>query len=624
MANQGLLIGGVAVLGVAAYFLTQGGEEPTTLEDTQATSFVGLGGGGEADNRSQKLENPKEFLDDCATPTTTTTDATTDDGTTQQECAVPLYLANETITLEHPLAATNSDFARYTFTVRIEADILTSMTEAAFNAAPASEVLGDYTISLSKSGSFGNDRWTANQNPDFNGSLTETGLITKGNANDPASSVVPTWEQCLAAYGGYMPNKVGGLGDEVIFRQGDFDDVGEFRYLKKSSDGQDYPTTANKFALDMSGNVIPLYAQMEIKCGGSSSWNAVGGLTQVTSANLLVGDDACYAPCYPAVLPTSGVALGCSLPTVNITYPSVIHVVCDDDVEDCSDRATSSAGGIVQDEVWNLNPAAPQQSTMQKGKWTTKSGAVHGIVFDNLRTPRVYQDSSGRWYVRYSNSPTGNVYIDEVIPTFKATYTRQSVTCTCPSDTNLEGTTFTLLDKYSCPAGTPEASMFAGVLGGSDEWKTTYCGGLKPVYGCKDTRATNYNSNPDVVKDPTDNDVCNPKYCNYASNVILPECQGSGDLGGGGLDVGGGETTNPGGNTGGTDLSPSDSTDDCPQCAGKTGQQLLICKAVNCSGKSNIGSGGGSGGFTGGVNLMAENIISPAKLVNSAHSFLNW
>ena len=195
---------------------------------------------------------------------------------------------------------------------------------------------------------------------------------------------------------------------------------------------------------------------------------------------------------------------------MNITYPSVIHVVCDDDVEDCSDRATSSAGGMVQDEVWNLNPAAPQQSTMQKGKWTTKSGAVHGIVFDNLRTPRVYQDSSGRWYVRYSNSPTGNVYIDEVIPTFKATYTRQSVTCTCPSDTNLEGTTFTLLDKYSYPAGTPEASMFAGVLGGSDEWKTTYCGGLKPVYGCKDTRATNYNSNPDVVKDPTDNDVCNP------------------------------------------------------------------------------------------------------------------
>ena len=43
-------------------------------------------------------------------------------------------------------------------------------------------------------------------------------------------------------------------------------------------------------------------------------------------------------------------------------------------------------------------------------------------------------------------------------------------------------------------------------------------------------------------------------------------------LGGGGLDTGG-ETTNPAGNTGGTDLSPSDS-DDCPQCAGKTG--------VNC------------------------------------------
>jgi len=620
MANQGLLIGGVAVLGVAAYFLTQGGEETTTLEDTQATSFVGLGGGGEADNRSQKLETPTKFLDDCATPTATTTDATTDDGTTQEECAVPLYKANETITIEHPLAATNSDFSQYYFTVRIEADILTSMTEAAFNAAPASEVLGDYTISVERSGGWQDDRrWTANKNPDFNGSLTETGLLTKGNSNDPVSSVVPTWEQCLNAFGGYMPNKVGALGDEVIFRKGDFEDVGEFRYLKKTSDGQDYPTTVNKFALDMSGNVIPLYAQMEVNCGGTSSWNAVGGLTQVTSANLLVGDDVCYAPCYPAVLPTSGIAFGCSLPTVDITYPSVIHVVCDEDAEDCSDRGTTSAGGIPEDEVWNLNPAAPQQSTMQKGKWTTKSGAVHGIVFDNLRTPRVYQDSSGRWYVRYSNSPTGNVYIDEVIPTFKATYTRQSVTCTCPSDTNLEGTTFTIFDKSTCPAGTPEASMFAGIFGGNDEWKTTYCGGLKPDYGCTDPRATNYNENK--VKDPTDNDVCNPKYCNYGFNQILPECQGGGGLGGGGLDTGG-ETTNPGGNTGGTDLSPSDS--DCPQCDGKVGVNLTAC-LIQCrkgSSGGNLGSGGANLG--GGISLMAENIISPAKLVNSAHSFLNW
>tara|TARA_B100002019_G_scaffold246409_1_gene224261 strand:- start:4643 stop:6505 length:1863 start_codon:yes stop_codon:yes gene_type:complete len=620
MANQGLLIGGVAVLGVAAYFLTQGGEEPTTLEDTQATSFVGLGGGGEADNRSQKLENSKEFLDDCATPTTTTTDATTDDGTTEQ-CAVPLYLANETITLEHPLAATNSDYAQYKFTVRIEADILTSMTEAAFNAAPASEFLGDYTITVERSGGWQEDRrWTANQNPDFNGSVTKTGMITKGNANDPASSVVPTWEQCLAAYGGYMPNKIGALGDEVIFRQGEFDDVGQFRYLKKTSDGEDYPNFGvNKFALDMSGNVIPLYAQMEVKCG--SSWNVVGGLTQVTSANLLVGDDACYAPCYPAVLPTSGLAFGCSLPTVDITYPEKIYVICDDDAEDCSDRGTTSAGGMSADEIWNLNPAAPQQSTMQKGRFGTPSGVIHGLIFDNLGVPRVHQDSSGRWYVRYSNRPSDIVvFIDEVIPTFKAAYTRQSITCTCPSDTNLEGTTFTLFDKYSCPAGTPEAGFFAGILGGSDEWKTTYCGGLKPVYGCKDARATNYNSNPDVVKDPTDNDVCNPKYCNYASNVVLPECQGGGGLGGG-LDTGG-ETTNPGGNTGGTDLSPSDS--ECPQCDGKVGVNLTAC-LIQCrkgSSGGNLGSGGANLG--GGMNFMAENTLKPHKLINTSHSFINW
>ena len=598
MANQGLLIGGVAVAGLAAYFLTRQ-EEETTLEDTQTPSFTGVSGDGEADNRTQKLENPKEFLNDCATPTT---DATTDDGTTQEECAIPLYQANETITIEHPLAATNSDYSRYYFTVRIQADILTSMTESAFNAAPDSEFLGDYQIDVERSGGWQEDRrWTANQNPDFNGNNTMYGMITKGNANDPVSSVVPTWQQCVAAFGGYMPNFVAALGDEYYFRSGTFSDIGEYRYLRKTADGQDYPVskTVSKFGMDLDGNVIPLYAQMEVKCS-SGSWNAVGGLVQVTLANMLVGEPCGTTPCYPAVLPTSGVALGCSLPTVNITYPSIIHVVCDDDVEDCSDRATSSAGGMVQDEVWNLNPAAPQQSTMQKGNWTSKSGAVHGIVFDNLRTPRVYQDSSGRWYVRYDNSPTGNVYIDEVIPTFKATYTRQSITCTCPSDTNLEGTTFTLLDKYSCPAGTPEASMFAGVLGGNDEWKTTYCGGLKPVYGCKDARATNYNSNPDVVKDPTDNDPCNPKYCNYALNVILPECQG----GGGVLDdLGGGELAPP----------PSDDNDDSDKSGGTSGG----------TGGGTGGGGNFGGGFVGGL-FGAENVLKRSVITNSSQSFLNW
>ena len=92
-----------------------------------------------------------------------------------------------------------------------------------------------------------------------------------------------------------MPNFIAALGDEYFFRSGDFSDTGQYRYLRKTADGQDYPVskTVSKFGMDMDGNVIPLYAQMEIKCS-SGSWNAVGGLVQVTLANMLVGEP-CYA-----------------------------------------------------------------------------------------------------------------------------------------------------------------------------------------------------------------------------------------------------------------------------------------------------------------------------------------
>ena len=583
MANNTMLaVGGVAVAGLL-YFMSTSDSETSTLGDTQAPSFVGGGGGGEANNRTEKVEGANNFLDDCAITTSET------DGS--ESCETPLYLANETITIEHPLSATNSDYSQYYFTVKIESDVLTSMTKSAFDSAPASEMLGDYSITVQRSGPYyESGRWTVNQNPDFNGSLTLNGLITKGNANDSATSVIPTWEQCLNAFGGYMPNKIGALGDEVLFRSGDFNDVGEFRYLKKAADGQDYPTTTNKFALDMSGNVIPLYAQMEIKCVGD--WNAVGGLTQVSPSNLLPAGEECYAPCYPAVLPTSGVALGCELPTVSISYPNRIYIMCHGEVEDCSDRATTSTGGNSPDEIWNLNPAITVPTTMQKGTWETDSGRVWGILFDSIGTPKIYQDGQG-WYVKYANS-SSKTYINSVLPAFKAAYTRQSVECECPSDTMLEGTKFNLLDKFSCPSG----GILSGIFGGSTEWKDTYCGGLKPDYGCTDARATNYNSSK--VKDPTDTDVCNPKYCNYGSNQVLPECQGSGGgLGGGG---GLGDFISP--------VTPIDSSGG--------GQDERPSPPLNG------GVGVGVGGGTGGVIRFAETTLKPSKLINTSHSFLNW
>ena len=232
-----LAVGGVAVAGLL-YFMSKEGGETSTLSDTQATSFVGISGGGTADNRSEKIVNPSDLLEDCATPSET-------DGA--ESCETPLYKANETIRIEHPLSATNSDYSKYYFTVKIESDVLTSMTPSAFESAPASQMLGDYTITVSRSGRrYDGERWTVNQNPDFNGSLTQNGLITKGNANDPVNSVAPTWEQCLSAFGGYS-DIVGALGDEIIFRSGSFTDVGEFKYVKQGADGQAYPVSVNKY-----------------------------------------------------------------------------------------------------------------------------------------------------------------------------------------------------------------------------------------------------------------------------------------------------------------------------------------------------------------------------------------
>ena len=306
-------------------------------------------------------------------------------------------------------------------------------------------------------------------------------------------------------------------------------------------------------------------------------------------------------PLFPSVIPTSGVALGCSLPTVSISYPSRIEIVCHSEAEDCSDRATTSLGGIASDEIWNLNPAITVPTTMQKGTWETDSGRVWGILFNSYGTPKIYQDAQG-WYVKYSNS-TSKTYINTVLPGFKAAYTRQSVECDCPSDTMLEGTKFTMLDKFSCPS--------SGILGGNQDWKDTYCGGLKPDYGCTDSRAINYNENK--VKDPTDNDVCNPKYCNYGSNQILAECQG----GGGGL----GDftpVTPIDSSGGGQDATPVGGVTD--PCAGKTGAALTMCRISN----NNLGGGSVGGVGSGSFTLQADSVLKPSAITHSSHSFLNW
>ena len=611
MANQNLLIGGVVVLGAAAYFLTQN-EGATTLEDTQATSYTEVSGDDGKDDRSQSIVSVSDLLSDCST-----NDAGEETGgNTTNTCIAPLWSANESIKVEHPIyldtslpTAEREKYKQYYFTVDIDGDATVSTAESAWESWEDDRVIGDYTISATRSGAWNDDRrWTANRNADWNGNgNSQTRFLTKGNAMNPAISVLPTWNECLAAFGGYMPNFVAALGDQIYFRQGNFDDVGSFRYEKQREDGQPYPVSTNYYGLDLNGNEIPLYAQLQYRCGYGESWNNSGAKVRVTSANTLPVGDVCSIPCFPATIPSSGVALGCSLPSISIAYPQKIQVYCDAfGGQDCSQVPTSVLGNKTYTEWWNLNPAITTPTSMQKGGWTTPSGAVWAKLFNAYGTPKVYSDAQG-WYVYAGSGGTNNPtkhYINSVLPAFKAAYTRQSLTCTCPSDTNLDGQTFTVLDKSTCP-GTGVLGVYGAT---NNEWKTTYCGGLKPVYGCTDTRATNYSQN--VVQDPTDTDVCNPKYCTYPVNVMLPECQG---LDGGGNDLpgtGGGLGEAPADDTGGTDESP-------PPPSDGTG---------GWDGGGNPGSGGsqwGGGGNNWNIG-MAENVIRPSKLINTSQSFLNW
>tara|TARA_R110002110_G_scaffold5929_2_gene29974 strand:- start:9206 stop:10903 length:1698 start_codon:yes stop_codon:yes gene_type:complete len=562
-----------AAVGIGAlWYATKDATPATTLEDNQAKSYTQISGdGGSGDNREESIDNVSKFLGECGL----TPEGEESGGNTVNTCVAPLWSANESITIEHPLAATNSDYAQYNFTVSIVADMLSSMTEDVFNALPEGQMLGDYTISFERSGGWQEDsRWTANQN-----ATDSNGPVNKQNAMSPANSVMPTWDECLAAFGGYMPNFVAALGDEVIFRQGYFDDVGQWRYEKQGADGEPYPTSSNNMALDLNGNMIGLYAQLQYKCSTNDEWLDSGPKVQVTSANILgmVGDNTdgstCYAPCYPAVIPTSGVALGCTLPSVNIQYPDKIFVYCDSfGGQDCSNVPNTSTGGKSFTEWWNLNTSANTPTTMRKGGWNTPSGAVWSKLFDSTR-PRVYSDSQG-WYVYAGSGGTSNPtkhYINSVLSGFNLAYTRQSETCTCPPDTVNSGETFTITDKDECPG-----KKMTIIGGGNDEWKTTYCGGLAPVVGCTDPRAENYCAT--CIDSTPANDPCalpSANLCTYPEGTLLPECAFGGDDG------------FPGGGDG----------------LGGIGENIGV---VN-------------------VNLnRAETILKPRNCINTGHSFINW
>ena len=170
-----------AAVGIGAlWYATKDATPATTLEDNQAKSYTQISGdGGSGDNREESIDNVSKFLGECGL----TPEGEESGGNTVNTCVAPLWGANESITIEHPLAATNSDYAQYNFTVSIVADMLSSMTEDVFNALPEGQMLGDYTISFERSGGWQEDsRWTANQN-----ATDSNGPVNKQNAMSPAN-----------------------------------------------------------------------------------------------------------------------------------------------------------------------------------------------------------------------------------------------------------------------------------------------------------------------------------------------------------------------------------------------------------------------------------------------------
>ena len=455
MVDNTLLIGGGVVAAGLVWFMSQKSapSTPSTLEDTQATSFVGVSGGGDADNKVVAIEPITEFLEDCAG---------TNDGSTATVCETPLWSANETVTLTHPLAATNSDFATYTFTVTIVSDIITSGTEASFNALPEGQVIGDYSIEVTRSGaSYESGRWTTDQNATF-----ANGSITKSNALTPASSVIPSWDAVLAAFGGYMQGKIGGVGDEILMRSGNFSDVGEFKYEKQGADGNAYPVTVDKFGLTMSGTVIPMYAQMEVKCD-SGSWVLIGNPVQVTPANTLgmTGDNAdgstCYAPCFPAAIPTSGVALGCTIPLESKSLPQSIRVIQES-------GANTSYANHVQISIDELITSPYTVSVPHGNSHITDDRVIYDRLFSSLNFPLVHKDGGG-YYVLNKHQGHQKAYISTFILGFDALYQRRQVQCTCPGGSANVGDTVTIYDTNNCPTwyNQSDITQHCGGVGGS-------------------------------------------------------------------------------------------------------------------------------------------------------------
>ena len=431
--DSSILIGGLAIGAGLLYYSQASSAEINPSATAFNPNSVNEDG---PDKRKQKLENVGNFLDDCATGGSSETGV----------CETALWDGGgETVVLTHPLAATNPIFKAYKFTLKLTTDLILSSTEAGFEQIPAGQVIGDYSWSISRSGAwYESSRWTKDQNSsnDFQNSLT------KGNVMATVASVTPTWDEVLAAFGGYMSGRVAGLDKSISIVGGYFGDTGgSYRFV--NSEGNTVSTM--RINIGMDGAVItPSPIQMQTKCPSQSAWTPQG--SPISLLNAVLGNNGAGSEFYPPQDITSGIPFCGSCPSFTGELPTSIRVVdWDDNMKQIS----------IDDLL--VSPTSVTFSKCSNGV----SSSVYERLWGSTGFARVGKDNGG-YFINYGSS---KVYISTIIVGFDAMYQRRQVQCVCPGGSAKVGQSVTIYDTNNCPSWYNQANI------------TEHCGGVSSGSG---------------------------------------------------------------------------------------------------------------------------------------------
>lgn len=375
-----------------------------------------------------------------------------------------------TLVLEHPLAATNSAYAPFKFSLRLVVDVGASGAYENWSEVP-DVPLGDYTWEITRQGGSLASPWTVESSGNI------SGILTKANVVSPVSTITPTWETVVASFGGYQPNYAVSTGEKIIILSGDFSDTyGGWKYV--NADGNKVSEIFIK--TDLSGNTMnPQPIQLMTKCEGQNGVLRNNPVT-VTRAMATATDNGTlfYPPWGMSYV--SGLSYGCACESKTKTLPSSIRVVD-------FDTMVQTAAGEEPKQIKILDKASTAPSSITLG--ICKDGPTERVDSAILRTwtaslPKVGEDTGGLYIYQYdlNGNRIEKIYISQVIPGFDAMYARRSVDCSCPSGSANAGQTVTIYDTNNCPnwslpSAIDEHCGGAASGGGSSGGGSGYTGG---------------------------------------------------------------------------------------------------------------------------------------------------